>query len=436
MNPFPSLLLLSAALVTVLAADQPTYTQDFENPESLQDFLFTDASLWKIGETNGNHFLELTGKNSDYKPPHRSPTGIALLNLFQVGDFVLEADVMQTTPEYGHRDACFFFGFQNPAQFYYSHVATKQDDHAHQVFRVAHAPRVKFTASSTKGVDWGDQAWKKIRIERKDGTVTVTFDGVEVQKGVDRAFDRGWLGVGSFDDTVRFDNLVITAPDRTDMRAPAGFDGFAPVAAFAAQPALDKGFTPLLNGKDLTGWTRVQGTAEYKVEGDAIVGVCNPKDKANTFLRTDKTYADFVLACEVKVEMPGNSGIQFRSQEPSGEQKTVFGYQCEIDHRPDRRWTGGIYEEGRRGWLYPLADAAKKTHPERAFAGQAYKFGEWNTLVIQAKGNRLQTWVNGVAVADVTDTAPEALASGFIGLQVHAGPQGTIRWKNPRIKEL
>lgn len=426
--------LLCLALATPALAQD--YTQDFENTESIRDFIFSDAALWRIGETNGNHYLELTGKNSAYKPPHRSPTSIALLTKFQAGDFVLEVDALQTTREYGHRDACFFFGFQNPAQFYYSHVATKQDDHAHQIFRVAHAPRIKFTSSSTKGVDWGDQAWRRIRVERKGAKVSVSMDGTVVQEGEDATFGAGWLGVGSFDDTVRFDNLRVTAPGKIDQAAPAGFDAFAPVAASAAVPDLKQGFTDLCNGKDLTGWTRIQGEAEYKFEDGGITGVCNPKDKANTFLRTDRTYTNFIFTAEVKVEVPGNSGIQFRSRMPNDTVKKVHGYQAETDHRLDRRWSGGIYEEGRRGWLYPLFEEATGARPERAFAGRAYKPGEWNTYVIKAEGNRLQTWINGVAIADFTDEAPEALTEGFIALQVHAGPQGKIRWKNLRVREL
>lgn len=196
--------------------------------------------------------------------------------------------------------------------------------------------------------------------------------------------------------------------------------GFAAVSAVGAGPS-EQGFVPLWNGQDLAGWKKAGGGATYRVEGDCIVGEVGPG--ANTFLRTEKTYGDFILKAEVKLDVPGNSGFQFRSHQKDGDGR-VFGYQCEIDPS-DRAWSAGIYDEGRRGWLFSLQDDPA--------ARQAFRKDDWNQFVIQAIGPSLKTWLNGVPCADLIDTMD---LEGFIALQVHAGKQGKIRWRNLLLKDL
>jgi 3-keto-disaccharide hydrolase len=206
------------------------------------------------------------------------------------------------------------------------------------------------------------------------------------------------------------------------MRLLAALCALAIVAAGALTARADEqGFMPLWNGKDLSGWQKVGGGATYRVEGDSIVGEVGPG--ANTFLRTEKTYGDFILKLEAKLDVPGNSGIQIRSHQQNGNGR-VFGYQCEIDPSA-RAWTGGIYDEGRRGWLYPLSEDEK--------ARKAFKAADWNEFVIQAIGPTIKTWVNGVPCADLIDPMD---MEGFIALQVHSGKQGRIRWRNIRLKDL
>ncbi len=188
-----------------------------------------------------------------------------------------------------------------------------------------------------------------------------------------------------------------------------------------ATHADDAGFVPFWNGKDFAGWTKVGGGATYRVEGSEIVGEVGPGP--NTFLRTDNTYGNFVFKVEVKLDIPGNSGLQFRSHQKNGTGQ-VFGYQCEIDPSP-RAWSAGIYDEGRRGWLFPLAEL-----PD---AQKAYRAGEWNQFVISANGPVLQTSLNGIPCADLIDTAD---LEGFIALQVHAGKEGRIRWRNLLFQDL
>lgn len=177
----------------------------------------------------------------------------------------------------------------------------------------------------------------------------------------------------------------------------------------------------LFDGKSLDGWEKVGGGATYSIEGEEIVGSVGPG--ANTFLRTKATYGDFELRYDVKLEVPGNSGVQFRSHQKEGQGRT-FGYQCEIDPSP-RKWTGGIYDEGRRGWIFPLDQSEE--------ARNAFKIDDWNTFVIKAKGPHITTSVNGIPCADLIDTAD---LEGFIALQVHSGKAGKIRWKNIQLTPL
>ncbi len=193
--------------------------------------------------------------------------------------------------------------------------------------------------------------------------------------------------------------------------------------ATAAEPG-DEALVPLFDGKSFAGWKKVGGGATYTIEGDTIVGKVGPG--SNSFLRTEKTYGDFVLKVDLKLDVPTNSGIQFRShQQPSDDGNgRVYGYQCEVDPLP-RAWSAGLYEEGRRLWLYPL-----EGHEE---ARKAFKLDDWNHFTIKACGPHLRTWLNGVACADLIDTMD---LEGFIALQVHAGKAGQIRFKNIRLADL
>lgn len=184
---------------------------------------------------------------------------------------------------------------------------------------------------------------------------------------------------------------------------------------------------PLFNGKNLKGWKKLNGKAEYKVEDGAIVGISKVNTN-NTFLTTKENYKDFILEFEFKVDDGLNSGVQLRSESTKDYQKgRVHGYQFEID--PSKRaWTGGIYDEARRGWLYPLTMNPK--------AQTAFKNNAWNKARVEAYGNSIRTWVNGVPCANIWD---DATKEGFIALQVHAIGNNTklegktVSWKDIRI---
>lgn len=184
----------------------------------------------------------------------------------------------------------------------------------------------------------------------------------------------------------------------------------------------------LFNGKDFKGWSKIAGKAEYAIKDGAIIGT-SKSGTPNTFLATNKNYDDFILELDYKIEEGLNSGVQFRSQSKK-EYKNgrVHGYQFEFDPSA-RAWSGGIYDEGRRGWLY--------TMEKNPAAKNIYKASAWNHIRIEAIGSTVRTWLNGVPCASILDNLPEA-ASGFIALQVHEiyKPEDegkTVQWKNIKI---
>jgi hypothetical protein len=207
------------------------YEQTFDKPEAIQQFEFTDPKAWKYAREENGGALELAIQ-SKYNPAVRSPLNIALLKEKTFGDFVLEADLMQTSKEYGHRDMCLFFGFQDPSHFYYVHMATAADPHAHNIFLVNDAPRTNIATMTTKGVNWGQQIWHKVRLERKigDGSVKVYFDDMTlpIMTAHDKSFGAGFIGFGSFDDTGKVDNIKIWAPEPGPDKPPIHFQSQPP----------------------------------------------------------------------------------------------------------------------------------------------------------------------------------------------------------------
>jgi hypothetical protein len=183
-------------------------------------------------------------------------------------------------------------------------------------------------------------------------------------------------------------------------------------------------WTPLFNGKNLKGWKKLNGNAEYKVNDGIISGIYKV-NAPNTFLATEKEYGDFILEFDFKIDDGLNSGVQLRSQSlKEYNNGIVHGYQFEIDGK----WSGSIYDEARRGWLYPLTE-----NP----AGQnAFKNGEWNKARIEASGNYIRTWINGVQCTNLWD---DMTPKGFIALQVHSIGKNkeqdgkTVSWKDIRI---
>ncbi len=224
---------------------------------------------------------------------------------------------------------------------------------------------------------------------------------------------------------------------------------FSCCVVVTAAVAAGDGQVALFDGKSLNGWVQKGGVAKFRVEGNSIVGQ-TVANTPNSFLCTKKKYSDFVLEYEFKCDKTLNSGVQFRSSvydketkvNIRGKDKTfpagrVHGYQCEIDpNKPDRMWNAGVYDEGRRGWLYP----GKNGGEGEAFTKQGqkiYKKEDWNSVKIVCQGDHIQTWLNEVPRADFVD---DLTAEGFIALQVHGVGKRQdpieVRWRNLRIRSL
>ena len=223
------------------------------------------------------------------------------------------------------------------------------------------------------------------------------------------------------------------------------------VVTTSTTTAQENDFVPLFNGEDFSGWSQAGGKALYRVENGVIVGE-SVANTPNSFMCTQKLYGDFVLEYEYKCDDLLNSGVQFRSNVYSiettidGKSKKkkipagrVHGYQVEIDpNKPDRMWSGGIYDEARRGWLYPgLAGGDKEKFTADGKA--CYKPGEWNKVRVECKGNHIRTWLNDLPRADFEDNMTP---KGIIALQVHGVGKRkeaigkTVMWRNLQIKEL
>lgn len=215
----------------------------------------------------------------------------------------------------------------------------------------------------------------------------------------------------------------------------------APLFLFAAAVAAS-GPQPLFDGKTLNGWNQCNGKASYTIEGSVLVGE-TVHGSPNSFLCTDRDFANFVLELDEKNDPELNSGIQIRSHRYEKETDTmvnnkgmrprhwpagrVHGYQVEIANEKGGN-NGGIFDEAGRGWIGEI--------PPESACGHAYHDNQWNHYKVIANGDHIQTWVNGVACADIHDSKEK---SGFIALQVHeyGGPKPVRVWfRNIRLEEL
>lgn len=180
----------------------------------------------------------------------------------------------------------------------------------------------------------------------------------------------------------------------------------------------------LFNGENLDGWEKKGGLANYKVEDGVIIGTAQ-LETPNTFLCTNERYTDFIFEADVLLPNDLNSGIQFRSNLKENGTR-VFGYQCEVDPS-QRKWSGGIYDEQRRGWLYPLSRNRK--------AQDIFQMAKWNTIRIECFGNEINTYINGQHSSRLVD---DMTAEGFFGLQVHSISNKDqdgylVKWRNIRV---
>ncbi len=198
-----------AGLTATMKGLPLTFFDDFESGACR--WTQTDPKAWKVVAEGCNQVYSLHGK-SQYKPPVRSPLNIARAQGVKVSDFVLQARMKQTGKEYGHRDMCLFFGYQDPSHFYYVHIATKADAHANSIFLVDGKPRVSIAQDRTDGTNWAT-GYHDVRIVRNvaTGVIEVYFDDMDkpIMRTVDKTFGAGEVGFGSFDDTGNIDNVIL-----------------------------------------------------------------------------------------------------------------------------------------------------------------------------------------------------------------------------------
>jgi hypothetical protein len=216
------------------------------------------------------------------------------------------------------------------------------------------------------------------------------------------------------------------------------------------------GWKDLFDGKTLNGWKVLnqdfknpESKPDFYVENNMIVCNTTLNNSGGGYLVTEKSYANFILEFDVKIDTSLNSGIQCRSRVWEKDTSSIYvagdasltkrktkwpagyvwGYQIEVDPS-SRAWSGGLYEPGNRGWIVALVN----NEPGR----KAFKPMDWNHFKILMDGNKIQTWVNGVQTVDTTD---DMSASGFLGIQFHGAGSEWQKdkksyWKNIRIKEL
>ena len=239
------------------------------------------------------------------------------------------------------------------------------------------------------------------------------------------------------------------------MKASQFYSLVAAVAVFSASSLLAQdGWVNLFNGKNLDGWAEHSGKAKYTVAAGVLTGE-SVSGTGNSFLCSTQMFENFELELEYKCDALLNSGVQIRSEvfpearvlhingkEIKVAADRIHGYQCEIDMdtNHNRMWTAGIYDEARRGWLFP--SDGEKGSQGMAFSEQGRKIsknGEWNKLRIVADGPSIKTWLNGEARAEISDSLTPC---GVIGLQVHGVGKDArkvglkICFRNLRIREL
>ena len=222
MRKIPFVLLILSALASSRAAELPlVFSDDFSDGSA--NWVPTDTKAWKITESEGNAVYENLG-GSKYEPPYRSPKNISLLDSHIVGDFVLTARVQSKQEPRDHRDMCLFFGYQDPANFYYVHLGQKTDPHANQIFLVNEAPRVAISEKASAGTPWESANWHDVKIVREvaTGLIEIYFDDMESPTHVahDKTFAWGQIGIGTFDDFGLWDDIelrgiVVEAPATT-----------------------------------------------------------------------------------------------------------------------------------------------------------------------------------------------------------------------------
>jgi hypothetical protein len=202
---------LFALTTAAFGQDLPIVFQSKFDTGGLSDWDMSDAKAWRVFEKDGVRAIELF-TNSAYSPKIRSPLSYALVKDLRVTDFSMDARLKSTSKAEPHRDLCLFFGFQDPEHFYYVHLGQQADPHAHSVFLVDGKPRTSIAIERTRGTPWTND-WHRARLVRRvrTGEILVYFDDMRepIMRATDRTFVWGRVGIGSFDNTGMFDDVVV-----------------------------------------------------------------------------------------------------------------------------------------------------------------------------------------------------------------------------------
>ena len=190
----------------------PLVFQDyFETGDPSTRWEASDPKAWKLVELDGSKVWSQF-QHIQTKTPVRSPFNRSVAKDVIVGSCVLDVRLQSTARDYPHRSLCLFFGYQDPAHMYYVHLGQKMDDHANQIFIVNDEPRKKISTRTTEGTPWDNQ-WHHVRVSRDvdSGKIEVYFDDMKepVMTAIDRTFTWGQVGIGSFDDTGNFDDVLV-----------------------------------------------------------------------------------------------------------------------------------------------------------------------------------------------------------------------------------
>lgn len=199
-------------------------------------------------------------------------------------------------------------------------------------------------------------------------------------------------------------------------------------AFVASLTAFAEDFVPLFDGKTLTGWRNPYEWGKVEV----VNGEIHLTGEKKFFVVTEKTYGDFIFEGDILLpEGQANSGFMFRAHV---DKNKVFGYQAEVDGDAKRKWSGGLYDEGRRMWfISPIKGDKASEDAFRARAGDTFKRNDWNTYRIECRGKSLKIFVNGVLTTDVEDDKD---AAGVIAIQHHGEKGQTYKFRNLKIQEL
>ena len=413
----------------------PLFFDDFESGKA-DHWAPTDANAWRIAKVGGNTVYNQF-QQSNVKTPVRSPFNRSMVKDIVVGSFSLDVKLQSTIKDYGHRDLCLFFGYQDPAHLYYVHLGKKMDAHANNIFIVNNKPRTKISKTTTAGTNWNDN-WHHARVVRDvaSGSISVYFDNMSesVMTAVDNTFTWGQVGVGSFDDTGNFDEIYLFGDAVKPGKIAGAHGGDVPHVDNVAP----NGFVAIFNGKDHTGWKGLlkgpydnpskratlseaeaktlqeAADAEMRDHWNIVDGVFVFDGKGRSMC-TAGDYGDFDMFVDWKIKEKGDSGIYLRGSP-----------QVQIwDPELGKVGSGGLYNN--------------QKNPSKPLALADRPIGEWNTFRIKMIGEKVWVWLNGVLVVDNTtlenywDRSQPIYSTGQIELQNHGN---TLYFKNVFLRSI